>query len=222
MSHELLVPALLVALTATYRDALDDPREYILEPARSQLWVVTHRSGLLSFFGHKHAIVPTEWSGVLCLDDPPERGAAGTIVIRTGSLVIDSDAARALAGLGRGPDEDAVREIQQKLLDAEHLDAERHAEIRLDVLSVQPGGGGDVDAQVRLELRGVAKEFRLPVRVRQLDGLALELSGELRVRQRDFGMEPESVARVVNVANEVDLHFRIVAVPTTRPCAIGG
>lgn len=222
MNHEFLVPALLVALTTTYRSGLNDPREYVVEPARSQLWVVTHRSGLLSFFGHEHAIVPTQWSGVLCLDDPPERGAAGAIVIMTNSLVIDSDAARSLAGLGKGPDEKDVREVQQKLLDADHLDAEQHPEIRIDLVSVHPGNAGNVDAQVRLTLRGVTKEFQLPVSVRTLEELALELSGDLRVKQRDFAIEPESVARVVNVANEVDLHFRIVAVPTTRHCVIPG
>jgi hypothetical protein len=196
-----------------------EPRKYIVDQARSVVCVVTHRSGLLGFLGHEHAIVPAQWSAELCLDDPVQPGARGSIVIRTASLVIDSDSARDLAGLGDGPGEEDVREIQRKLLDAEHLDAERFPEIRLDLVSVQPAAADDVMARVRLALRGVMREFELPVRVEKLDDGAVRLTGELQVPQRDFGIEPESVAHVVNVSNDVDLRFRLVAAPTTSPCA---
>jgi len=220
MSAELFTAGLLLAFAGTLSSGPSSgPRRYIVDGARSAIWVVTHRSGLLSFLGHEHAIVPAEWSAELCLDDPVRPGARGSIVIRTASLVIDSDSARDLAGLGHGPGEEDVREIQRKLLDTEHLDAEGFPEIRLDLLSVQQATDDGVIARVRLALRGVTREFELPVRVETLDDRAVRLTGELQIRQRDFGIEPESVAHVVNVSDEVDLRFRLVAVPTTRPCA---
>jgi hypothetical protein len=195
------------------------PREYQVDTARSRLWVVTHRSGLLSFLGHEHAIVPREWSAELCLSDSSGGGASGSIVILTRSLVIDSDSARSLAGLGGGPGGDDVREIQGKLLDAEHLDAEGHPEIRLDLIALEPATeAGVMRARVSLALRGTTRTYELPVQVEKLKDQTLQLTGELHVRQRDFGIRPESVAGVVKVADQVDLHVRLLAIPTARPC----
>jgi hypothetical protein len=217
MSAELFIAGLLLA-GILRSGPMSEPREYTVDVDRSRIWVVTHRSGLLSFLGHEHAIVPAEWTAVLCLADPVTAGAAASIVIRTASLVIDSDSARAVAGLGHGPGEGTVREIQRKLLDREHLDAEHYPEIRLDLVSVTPATDLSVMARVQLALHGITREYELPVRVETLDDDALLLTGELRIRQRDFGIDPESVAGVVKVSNEVDLRFRLVAIATTRPC----
>jgi polyisoprenoid-binding protein YceI len=219
MSAEVGIAGLLLAFVATIAASRPaEPREYLVDGTRSRLWVVTHRSGLLSFLGHEHAIIPEEWSAELCLDDPVPAGAAGSIVVQTSSLVVDSDAARAMAGLGDGPSEKDVREIQRKLLDADHLDADHHPEIRLDLVSVAASADGVVRVRAKLALRGITREFELPVRVEGLADRALQLTGKLQIRQRDFGIAPESIAGVVKVSNEVDLRFQLVAIPTTRPC----
>jgi polyisoprenoid-binding protein YceI len=114
-----------------------------------------------------------------------------------------------------------VRKIQRKMLDEGHLDAQHHPQIRLDLMAAGPVTDGAVRARVRLDLHGVTRELELPVRVDALDDRALRFSGEMRVRQRDFGIEPESIAGVVKVKDEVDLHFDLVATRTTRSCARG-
>lgn len=48
---------------------------YRADRQASRLYVVTHKTGLLSFLGHEHAIVPTVWNADLCLADPIPAGA---------------------------------------------------------------------------------------------------------------------------------------------------
>ena len=193
-------------------------RAYEVDRPASKLFIVTHRSGLLSFLGHEHAIVPGDWDADLCLSEPASNDMRAAFVIRTGSLVIDSDSARALAGLGGGPDADDVLEIQRKLLDADHLDAGRYPEARIETDSVAVGDDHTLVVTARLTLRGITRPVRFRVRFEVLPGNALRLAGTLRIRQRDFGIRPESIARVVNVSNDVDLHVELIARPTLRPC----
>ena len=201
---------------ATSQEAL---RSYVVDPGRSSIYLITHKAGLLSFLGHKHAIVPAEWTAELCLAQPIPRSAHGTVVIQARSLVIDSDSARALAGLGGGPGEDDVLEIQRKMLDVEHLDAQAYAEIVLEIDSVTSESESSLVALGRFTLRGITREVRVPIRVEWADDGTVGLEGVLRVRQRDYGIEPESVAGLVKVSNDVDLHFLLVASPTDQRCA---
>jgi YceI-like domain len=194
---------------------------YHVDPSASTLVVVTHRAGLLAFLGHEHAIVPGSWEARLCLARPIADGSWGSIAIDSPSLVVDSDSARALAGLGGGPGPDDRREIQAKMLDAGHLDAASFAEIRLDVQVVDAGSPERPVVDGPLTLHGVTREERFPVGMEAAEDGTLTLSGSLRIRQRDFGIEPESRVGVVKVSNDVDLRFALTAHPTDAPCAAG-
>jgi hypothetical protein len=191
---------------------------YVADHQASQLYVVTHKAGLLSFLGHEHAIVPMAWHADLCLADPIPDGAHATLVVPTDSLVIDSDSARTLAGLGRTPPRDERRQVQDKMLDAKHLDAARFPDVRLDLRAVGALANGKLTVQGTLRLHGVTRSVKLPVGVRHGDAGRLVLSGTLRIGQRDFGIQPEAVAGVVKVANEVDLHILLAVRPTARVC----
>ncbi len=195
-----------------------DARVYELDRAASSIVIVTGRSGLLSFLGHEHAILPEEWHASFCLTDPLSNDMRGAVVVATPSLVIDSDSARALAGLGGGPGADDVREMQRKLLDAERLDAERHPEVRIEADSVHVQDDGRLVIDGRITLRGITRPVRFALDVARLQGEAFRFAGTLRVRQRDFGIEPESVAGVVRVSNDVDLRAVLVVRPTGRSC----
>lgn len=192
--------------------------EYAVDRNASRLYLVTHRAGLLSFLGHEHGIVPLEWEAQLCLADPIPAGGHGALTLRTQSLRIDSDSARAVAGLGKGPGSDDVLVIQRRMLDSDHLAAEQYPEIRLEAIAAAPEEGGQVLVRGTITMRGVSRAIDLPVRVERSEG-GIHLSGSLTIRQRDFGIEPESIAGVVKVSDEVDLHFSLVAVPTERSCS---
>lgn len=192
--------------------------EYVVETERSSLVVVTHKGGLLSFLGHDHAIVPTSWSADLCLGDPVPTAAHGNIRIETASLVIDSDSARALAGLGGGPGADDVRRIQRTLLDADHLAAADHPSITLEIDSTERPDADTLIAWARLTIRGHTQPVAIPVEAEATTPGTIRLSGTFRIRQSDFGLDPESIAGVVEVADEVDLRFDLVAEATARAC----
>lgn len=184
----------------------------------SDLVVRIDRAGLLSFLGHRHAVIPREWSARLCLTDERPPAGSGTVRIDTESLVIDSDSARALAGLDDGPGEDDRREIQEKLLSDRFLAADDHPEIVLETTGLRVDDD-ELEVRADLTIRGVTREVTVPVAFEELDGARLRLHGSLTVQQTDFGIEPESIAGVVNVDDEVELIFDLTAEPTGEACA---
>lgn len=213
-----LLRALLALSAGSYSPAPTELQAYEVDRTASRLYVIVHRAGLFSFLGHEHAIVPGDWSTTLCLADPVPEGAHGVVSLRTATLVIDSDSARSLAELEPGPNDQERREIHDRMLDADHLDAQRYPEIRLDVVASAPQDGDEVAVHGAVTLHGVTRNVEFPVIVQGGLGGRLVLRGTLRIRQRDFGIEPESRAGLVKVANEVDLLFVFLAVPTGNAC----
>lgn len=189
-----------------------------VDQSTSHLYVVTYKAGLLSFLGHDHAIIPMEWDGELCAGQTLEPGSHGSVRIRTSSLVIDSDSARSLAGLGDGPSEDDVNDIQETLLDDHHLAADQHPEIRVESLRLGNGENGDFRLRTEVTIRGVTREFDHFVEVDVSEDGGMLMRGVLPLRQTQFGIEPESVLGVVRVADEVELHFNLVTTPTDQVC----
>lgn len=214
--------AILAALLATLgapapAGAQQDAERWNAVRDASDLVVRVDRAGLLSFLGHRHAVIPHEWSVELCLTDERPPTGSGTIRIATESLVIDSDSARALAGLDDGPGDDDRREIQEKMLSDRFLAADRYPEIVLETTGLAVG---DEELEVRADLtiRGVTREVTVPVAFEELEGDRVRLHGSLTVEQTDFGMEPESIAGVVNVDDEVELIFDLTAEPAGEAC----
>ena len=190
---------------------------YTIVPVESAIYVVTHRAGLLSFLGHDHAILATEWSGTLCWTaDAPRQGHA-TVEVAVGALVIDTDTARARAGLRGGPSPGQVRELQTRLLDPDHLDAANHPFITLSVGGVTEAIDNRLVAQGQLRIRGRARDVEFPLQVTTASD-SVRFRGVLRVPQSGFGIRPESVAAVVRVADTVDIHFDLLGVSMGVPC----
>jgi hypothetical protein len=189
-----------------------------VDKERSHLYVVTHTSGLLSFLGHQHVIIPMEWSGSFCAGDTPRPNSHGSLWIRTPFLVIDSDSARMLAGLGDGPSEEDVEEIQVTLLGEDHLGAEMHPEILVQAVVAEVQEDGRLGLRTDVTIRGVTRQVHHPVDIEAVQTGGMRVSGSLALRQRQFGIEPESIFGVVRVANEVDVHFVLVSIPTDHSC----
>ena len=190
------------------------------EPSRSHLYVVTHRAGALGFLGHEHAILAAEWSADLCFDPaaPASSPVRAEITVSTKALRIDTDEARRLAGLAKGPGAEDVKTLQVKVLAPQNLAAESHPSIRLKATSVTGGAGGKTEVRGSFALRGVTETVRFPVKIESQQGGPVRLSGQFRLKQSTFGIKPESVAGVVNVADAVDVHFDLLARPTGEAC----
>ncbi len=210
---QLLHVALPFAVGTVHPPATD-LRIYRVEPCRSSVYVVTHKSSLFSFLGHEHAIVPMAWNADLCLSEPVGKGAHGTLRLQAASLAIDTDSARNVAGMDGGPSPDDRRQVQAKMLDSVHLDARHYPEIRITLAAAGRDAGGKIATHGTVALHGVTRDVAPSVAVRHGGSGDLVLEGVLRIRQRDFGITPESIAGVVKVSNDVDLHVSLAAVRT--------
>jgi polyisoprenoid-binding protein YceI len=215
-----VVAALVLVLSAgcgAPLHAQTAPTAYTFDAPRSSILVVTHRRGLLSFLGHDHAIAATDWSGHLCFSPEDPISGHGRIDVAAGALLIDTDSARARAGLGRGPSPGQIRNLQVKMLDSDHLDAANHPHITFDLDAVSSTADGGFDAEGRLTIRGRTREVRFPVDVAS-DEPGVRFRGVVSVPQSGFGIRPESIAGVIRVADIVDIHFDLQGTPTGEHC----
>jgi polyisoprenoid-binding protein YceI len=183
---------------------------YEIDTRESWVVAVTEKAGALGFLGHRHAVIVTDWTAEIDWR-PEEPGTSrATVTVPARSLRIDTTRGRELAGLDEGPSADDVVELQEKMLSAENLAAAQHPELRFEVTGVERSGTGDLEVEGRLTLRGRSRTVRFPVKVEPgRAGGATYFSGSFTVNQTDFGIEPESIAGVVKVADPVEIRFRI-------------
>lgn len=189
----------------------EGPVEYEIDTDDSWAVAVTEKAGALGFLGHRHSVLVTGWTAEIDWR-PDEPGASrATVTVPARRLRIDSARGRELAGLDQGPSADDVAELQEKLLSAENLAAAEHPELRFEVTGVEGRRGGELEVEGRLTLRGRIRTVRFPVTVEEAqEGDATVFTGSFTVEQTDFGIEPESVAGVVKVADPVEVRFRVV------------
>lgn len=193
---------------------------YVVDHESSYLLAVVGVAGVLSSFAEEHAVLATAGSAEICLADDDLSGARVTFSVPTRSLRIDTQRARDLAGLKSAtPDEDTRRELQQKMVSDRFLAVDRYDTLAFASRSVSISGGGDLWIEGDLTLRGRTNRVAFPVQLERLDDDALYLRGGVTVKQTDFGMEPESIAGVVKVADAVDVRFEILARPDEGDCA---
>jgi len=196
--------------------ALDVAKDDLpIDRNRSHMVAITDKAGVLRFLGHRHAIMATEWSTRGVYDPSRLQDAAIVLRIPVPSLRIDSERARALAGLGSGPGTDTVKQLQDKMLGPQVLDAERYPTIVFRSRSVEATGDDSLVIHGELTLHGRAQRLDVPVRRQRLEAGAVRLSADFTIRQSDYGIEPESIAGVVNMADAI--RVRVVIVTTARP-----
>ena len=209
---------LALLLSAAPSVAQRTPIVLHVDGAASRIYVVTHRTGLLSFLGHEHAILAQKWTADVCLDEPTHAASRATLTIDARTLDIDADSARALAGLGGGPSDKQRTQIYAKLHGAKGLATAQYPEIRFETVSVSEAGGGRLLIRGRMTIKGVTRDFDLPVKAEPHASGQMHFVGKTSFRQSDFGIRPESIAGVVKVADIVDLHVSIVGRPAVARC----
>ena len=96
----------------------------------------------------------------------------------------------------------------------ECLDAGRFPTIRFASRAVtvkgRTAGGFDVVVRGELTLHGVSREVLVSVHV-VVGKDSISATGTTKVRQTAFGIKPISVAGVVNVKDELEIAWRVVA-----------
>ena len=214
------LPACLLAILAC-EQAHAEPVRLEVDHERSYIVVSTDKGGLLSAFGvgHKHGILPAEWSTKICLDSQNPQSSTAAITVSTPSLGIDIPEARRIAGLDLdGPGPKDLREIQEKMLAPQNLAAEEYPEIQFRTTSVERKGAGSLVLKGPLTIRGKTQPVSVPVAFTQLDAGTFLFSGTFGVRQTHYGIKPESVGGVVKVKDKVSIRFEIHAQVAASPC----
>ena len=188
------------------------------DKAKSFFVAVAHRGGLLSAFGHDHAIVATQWSASVCFD-PGLTASRATITIAASSLLIDTPEARQLASMtGSGPSQKDREEIQRKMLGPENLAAQSYPEIKFASVSVRQTGKDAYVIEGALTMRDRTQTLRAPVKLVRRQEHVFEFSGAFAIKQTDYGIVPASVSGLVKVKDTVDVHFRFEGRPAAGGC----
>lgn len=191
--------------------AAAEPRALAVDREASSLVAVTGLSGLLSFLGHRHAVLATAWTADLVYDEGAPGRSRVALEVEVRALAIDSPPAIAAAGLGGRPDDETVRTLQAKLLGPAVLDAGRFPAIRFESRSVERAGDDRLLVRGALALRGRTSEHTVPVAIERGAGGVYRFRGQLSISQRAHGIEPESVAGVVKVTDAVEIRFDVHA-----------
>jgi polyisoprenoid-binding protein YceI len=193
-----------VWLAGAARGARAESQRYVLDASASHVAIHVGKAGLLSFAGHEHEVVAPALRGRMSVD--PGR-------LDDAAVEVDFDAA-ALRVTGAGEPAGDVAEVQRTMLGPECLDVARFPTIRFVSTAVTPAGDpedrGHLAIRGNLTLHGVTRAIVVPARV-DFHGDTVEATGTLTVRQTDFGIQPISKAGVVNVKNELDVRWKLVA-----------
>ncbi len=186
-------------------------RVFRVRPAQSLVQIRVFREGSLARLGHNHLIAVRQLRGWW------RQAADGTgtaqLWFDVDRLTVDEPVLRQAAGpgFGRQPDAAAVAATRANMLGDQVLAAETHPRVRI-AASYRPS---DLSAGLEIELRGVRREFRLPVEL-VADGPLRVVRGELPLRLSDFGLEPFSaLGGALRVADQLQIGFRIEAEPVS-------
>jgi hypothetical protein len=179
-----------------------------VDPAASLVTVEVRRGGSLARLGHDHVIAGHDVQGYL----DPEAGRAD-MYVALDRLVVDEPALRQAAGFDTQPSAEAVAGTRRNML--EHvLDTARYPFASISVGGMKEGGA---IAPLSVTLHDVSRTLRAPVHI---DATAdqMVVTGELELRQTDFGIVPLSVlGGAIVVQDSVLLRFRIRAVRLPTP-----
>jgi hypothetical protein len=182
-----LVGAVLILPTALVAET------HQIDTERSKLTVHVSKSGLFSAFADNHVIQAPIARGSLSDREP----LAVELMVRTSEMkVLDPDLAAAKRA-----------EVQAGMVGEKVLDVARYPEITFSSTMVTSAGADKWTVVGRLTIRGDARTISVPV-VRQ----GGTYRGSVEIKQRDFGIEPISVAGgTVKVKDQLKIEFEVVA-----------
>jgi polyisoprenoid-binding protein YceI len=180
---------------------------YRVDPTSSEVLVQVGKAGLFKFAGHTHEVAAPIGEGRIEADAADLSRSSVTLTFQASALRVT----------GKGDPPEDVPKVQEAMVGPKVLDAPRFAQIVFTSRKVSGRalGGTAFELQVEgeLALHGVTKPLSVPVRIDKAADGTMTATGRTVLKQTDFGIKPVSVAGVVNVKNELDLSFRVVARP---------
>ena len=163
-----------------------------IDVERSTLTVLVYKSGLFSAFADDHVIRAPIARGLISTDAP----ATGTLTVRSASLTV----------LDPGLSAARRAEVQARMLGPEVLDSAAFPDIEFESTAIEATGPGRWRVSGRLTVHGVTRSATFLLT--EGDG---HYRGSVALKQRDFGIEPISIAGgTVKVKDELKIEFDIV------------
>jgi polyisoprenoid-binding protein YceI len=200
---------MIVTVPAAAR-AETEGRSFAVDPATSHVRIHLGRAGLMKFLGHVHHIeAPIAEGRVEVVDDDPARSSVALRFVSAKLAVIP----------GSEPADD-IPKVEERMRGKEVLEVERYPEIAFSSTSVRSAAQDGARLRLlvagTLSLRGRSFPLEIPLDLEREAG-AIQARGGLALNLRDLGIEPPSVAGVVNVANRFRLEFEIRATAPAHP-----
>jgi len=175
---------------------------YRIDSALSLITVTVRRGGALARFGHDHVVATRDVKGLVA----PDAGRAD-FHFRLDAMSVDQPELRVAAGLDTQPSAEAIAGTRTNML-TRVLEAERFPLVMLRVERL-PGAADKVRLEVTLH--GVTRTAEVPVHIER-GKTSISASGQLTLKQTDFGITPMSVmAGAMVVQDQMELKFKIVA-----------
>ena len=184
-------------------DAPNGRVTYRVDPKPSRFTVQVTAAGLLSSFGHNPVIAVRDFTAEAQFDPQKPESASLHVVVKAPSLEVMSDVS----------DKDR-REIESKM-HTDVLQSDGFPEIVFDSSAIKANSASPgqywIEIPGKLTLHGVTREQMIRARV-TASAERLRASGELSLRQTDYGIELVSaVGGALKVKDELKCSFDMVA-----------
>jgi polyisoprenoid-binding protein YceI len=192
-------------------ETLTLPEGQVFEVAStsSDLRIVAYPDGALARFGHPHVIGGQVISGQVVLSEPFHTSGL-SLSIDVTKLEVDHPDWRRDEGFDPQLSESAIDGTLENLRSVRVLNVEQYPNMRIESTGIS-GPSWQPDIGLRITLVGQARELTVPVAL-VIDDDQLTATGQMLLRQSDFGIEPFSAAGgSLQVADEILVRFRIVA-----------
>jgi len=197
----------------TYRQAAARAKPvFRIDSRDSRIIVYVYRGGILARMGHDHVVASHDVHGY-ALFPGDGSGARADLYFPVSTLTVDEASLRADAGLDTKPSPEDIEGTRRHMLHGV-LEAQEYPYVRLRVTGIT-GRPPDVLVSCELTLHGQTHALEIPARVTR-NGPRLSATGELTIRQTDFGITPYSIlGGALAVKDELRIRFELQAHPVT-------
>ena len=188
-----------------------DPSAYRLDAESSDIRILIHRAGALSWLGHSHVISVGQLDGTVYVH-PDLAQSRFELVIPVQGLVVDNPLLRDEEGDEFSAELSAhdIDRTRRNMLGKRVLNAGQYPIVKLTGAG-NWGDGAEFMLKLSIELLGNTVELQVPTTLR-LDGDVLEVTGSLRLSHSDLGMRPfTAMLGALRVGNDIDFKYRIRA-----------
>ena len=188
-----------------------DPSAYQVDAERSDIRLLIHRVGALSWLGHSHVISVGQLDGTIYVHPDLEQSRF-ELVIPVQGLVVDNPLLRHEEGdeFSTELSEHDIARTRSNMLGKRVLNAKQYPIVKLTGTGPR-GDRSKFVLELSIELLGGIVELQVPTTLR-LDGDVLEATGTFRLSHSDLGMWPFTVMLgALRVAEEIDFKYRVRA-----------